>query len=53
MDINAGCFIQQQNIQSYSWIIANRLERKTLQAIADCFGIKINPDMVVIFLNSC
>jgi hypothetical protein len=47
--INAGCFIELQNFQSHSWIIANRLEQKTLHATTDCFGIWINPNIFVIF----
>jgi hypothetical protein len=31
----------------------NHLEQKTLQATANCFGIKINPDIAALFLNSC
>jgi hypothetical protein len=43
-----------KNIQSYTWIIANRLGQKTLQAIAYCFGIRtvINQFLLIIVDSS-
>jgi hypothetical protein len=40
------------NSKMFNPIIASRLEQKTLQATADCFGIKINSDIAIVFLNN-